>query len=399
MEKEVNIVSRDFYPDNAAVARISTELAQGLAKEFKVNVFAGNPFYYSNEKPKELQNPRIKIKRVWCPNFSKDRLVFRTISEATFAANSFLKLLFSKNRPTIITSLPFSVQVMALLLKKLRSQKFILINHEVMPELMAATKVLPKKSLLYRILYYLSRKIIDNSEFTVSIGCAMSELLRAKTKYPEKIRFIPNWANTKEVFPVPKEQNLFLKENRLQNRFVVSFSGNLGRYVDVETVLQAARQLENHRDIVFVFIGGGQKKQTVADFIEKNKSKNILLFDYLPTEQINYSLSSGDIGLVLMGKGTKGVVVQSKIYPLMAAGQPLIALTEEGNEIEKIINEAENGLIVRPGDANGLKNAVLKLKENSSMRKEFAKNSLKHIKKYDTNAVMKKYRSLVREVS
>jgi glycosyltransferase involved in cell wall biosynthesis len=396
MKKELNLLSRDFYPDNAAVARIATDLAKQFAKHYIVNVYAGKPFYYSSARAENLKNKNIRITRVWCPDFSKDNLLLRAITEAAFAANTLFKLLASKKKLNIVMSLPFSLQAVALLMKKIKRQKYILVNHEVMPELMAATNVLSRKNIFYKILHYVSKKIIDNSEYTVSIGRAMTKLLKSKTKYPEKIKYIPSWADS-IVKPVPRNKNSFLRQNHLTDKFIVSYSGNLGRYIDVETVLSAAKELESKKDIVFLFIGGGKKKELVLNYIKQNNSRNVMFFDYLPVSQINDSLNSGDISLVLMGKRTRGVVVPSKIYQCIAAGKPAIAVTEPGTEIERIIENLNSGLIVRPGDVNSFKNAVLKLRNNKQLLNKMAKNSLQPAKSFSVEKVAEHYLELVKE--
>jgi len=394
MVKEINILSRDFYPDNSAVARLLTELAEDLSKEFIINVFAGYPFYYSNNLPKDLKNRNIKIKRIWCTNFSKDNLFFRTINEIIFAVNIFFRVLFSKNRLNIIPSLPFILQLTVLLLNKIRNQEYILINYEVIPELLAAIDVVKKDSLKYKILYYLSGKVIDNSKFTISIGNCMTKLLNKKTKHPEKIRFIPNWADSRKIIPIPKDKNEFLIRNNLTDKFIVSFSGNLGRYTDIESVLKAAKELE---DVIFVFIGGGKKKEIVLEF--KNKLNNILFFDYLPAEEVKYSLNCGDIALVLMTKEAKGCVVPSKIYELMAAGKPLIIVSAEGTELENIIEKAKNGFIIRPKDYRSIKEAILRLKKDKQLLEEMGKNSRDYaVKNFEKKRITDKYLDILRKI-
>ena len=400
MNKEVNILSRDYYPDNSAVARLLTELSEDLSKEFKINVFAGHPFYYYNGKLKNIENNKIKVKRAWCPNLHKDNLFKRTINELFLSLNVFSRLCFSKNKLNIVTSLPFPLQLTALLLNKIRKHKYILITYETMPELMAATHLMDKKSLRYKILHYLSKKVIDNSSLTVSIGSCMTELLKNKTKYPEKIRFIPNWADIERVVPIPKEENYFLLRKHIADKFIISFSGNLGRYVDVNSVLKVAKELRKDKEIAFVFIGNGKKQTKVFDFKKKCALENIHIFDYLPREEVNYSLNSGDVALVLMDKGTKGVLVPSKVYELMAAARSLIVITEKDTELEKIVNNAKNGFVIRPGDSKSLKKAIVELKTNRKLHEQMGRNSRNYVvKNFSRKNITEKYAKIIKEIA
>jgi glycosyltransferase involved in cell wall biosynthesis len=400
MRKEVNFLSRDYYPDNSAVSRLITELTEYLSKDIKVNVFAGYPFYYCGQKTRKNTIKNLNIKRIWCPNLSKDNLFFRAFTEFFFTSNIFLKVLFAKKKMNIVNSLPFGLQLVALLLKIIRNQNYILINYETFPELAFHSGIINKKSLKYKALDYLNKKVIDNSEYTIAIGRCMQKKLENKTKFPEKIKFIPNWADTKKIRPIPKKQNKFLFKNEISDKFIVSFSGNLGRYIEVDSVLNTAKALQKNKDILFLFIGNGRKRKKIEEFKIKNNLNNIQIFDYLPYEQKCFSLSSGDIALILMNKGTKGVVVPSKTYELMSAGKPLIAVTEPGTEIEKIIKEAKNGYVINPGDSDSLKKSILNLYRDQNRAKLMGEISRKFvIGNFKKNLITQKYLSLIQEKS
>ena len=177
-------------------------------------------------------------------------------------------------------------------------------------------------------------------------------------------------------------------------KFIVSFSGNLGRYVDLNSLLNVIYELRDDK-LLFLFIGGGKRKKELCDFVRNKNIKNVKIFDYLNVDRINESLNSGDISLILMDKGMKGIVVPSKTYELMAAGKPIIAISPKGTDVEKVILSAKNGFVVRLGDTKELKKVILILKKNKEMIRKLSRNSLKNSKKYDIQKIIKKYLELI----
>ncbi len=356
----MNILTRDFFPDYSAVAKKMTGLAEDLtAAGIDVQVYTANPQYYCREKPEKRRN----IRRVLCTSFDKDNLLLRAINEVSFGISIFAILLFSKKKMNIIPSLPFSLQLSALLLRKIRNQDYIIINYEIMPELMCSSGLMSYDGPFFRMLNKIAKKVLDNARCIITLTASMSKKLESKVR--KKIVTIPNWTDTDVYYPIKRKENEFLRRNKLSDSFVVSYSGNFGRYMDFDTVLKAAELLPQIR---FLFIGNGAQKGRIT------KADNIFYHDYLPNSRINESLNSGNIALVLTNQKDDDYVMPSKILDLMAAGRPIVAVSRN-SEIKKIIARSRNGFVVNPGEPDSLKRAILALKNDKKLQKEMGKNS------------------------
>ncbi|MBA7585452.1 hypothetical protein ES708_27434 [subsurface metagenome] len=91
------------------------------------------------------------------------------------------------------------------------------------------------------------------------------------------------------------------------------------------------------------------------------------------------------------------MAVPSKIYGILAAGVPVIALVPEQSEIAYIIREENCGYVIDPCDVDGLINAVLELKSNEKLRKEMGINGRKAFEqKYTTKIIAEKYKLLIK---
>lgn len=145
----------------------------------------------------------------------------------------------------------------------------------------------------------------------------------------ERISVIHNWVDASAIHPVPSEDNPLRKEWDLEGKFVVGYSGNLGRAHEFETILGAAVQRQSHKDIVFLFIGGGAQTHKARLASEAHGLTNILFKPYQPREALSFSLGVSDIHLVVLQPSMEGLIVPSKYYGIVTAGKPVIFI---GNE-------------------------------------------------------------------
>ena len=133
--------------------------------------------------------------------------------------------------------------------------------------------------------------------------------------------------------------------------YTVGYSGNLGRAHEVETILAAMQMLP---DVRFVFTGGGAQLARV----KREAGPNVEFRAYVPREKLGESLSSVDAHLVSLKPSLEGLIVPSKLYGIMAVGRPVIFIGARDGEVARIIRDLRCGLVVEPGDAEGLARAI-----------------------------------------
>src|SRR5947208_9731369 len=93
----------------------------------------------------------------------------------------------------------------------------------------------------------------------VVVGERMAETIRSRGIAADRLRIIPNWCDDEVIRPSEDAGRRLRREWGLEGRFVVGYSGNLGRGHEFDTVLAAAGQLRDEAGVVVVFIGGGHK--------------------------------------------------------------------------------------------------------------------------------------------
>jgi glycosyltransferase involved in cell wall biosynthesis len=183
----------------------------------------------------------------------------------------------------------------------------------------------------------------------------MQETLRNRLKnknVPNNI-FINNWINEKEIYPLASTNEkvaAFKQKYRLNDKFVIMYSGNIGLYYDLENLMTVIEKFKKNKDIVFAFVGAGTVKDKLVNYVNKHKIDNVAFIPYQSKEDLIYSLNACDVQWCISAKGIKGVSVPSKLYGIMAVGKPVIGVMEEGAEARLIMEETQCGLVCEPGD-------------------------------------------------
>ncbi len=182
----------------------------------------------------------------------------------------------------------------------------------------------------------------------------------AKGVPPGKIEVIPNFADTGLIRPLPR-RNAFSAAHGLDDRFVVLFAGNIGLSQGLEHVLEAARRLAGHPEILFLIVGAGAAKPGLVDLAARLGLPNVRFLPFQPYQDIPEMYAASDAGLVPLKRGFTGESVPSKVLSILAAARPLIASVDEGSETWRLAREAGCGLCVPPEDPAALTGAVLDL--------------------------------------
>ena len=135
----------------------------------------------------------------------------------------------------------------------------------------------------------------------------------------------------------------------------------MGASHDIDSMLAAAKILQNDRKILFIFIGDGDKQSDVKSFIQENKLVNILLFPFQAESNIKNTLPVADISLVSLDEGMEDLMVPSKSFYYLAAGSALIAIANQDSELSDLLSQHNCGLLVSPGKPLKLAEAIKRL--------------------------------------
>jgi glycosyltransferase involved in cell wall biosynthesis len=209
-----------------------------------------------------------------------------------------------------------------------------------------------------RLINGLTRKLYLSVEQIITLGRDMRKLVGDKLVHSTRpVAVIPNWGNVFAVNPIPRAVNHLLRELKLDDKFVIQYSGNIGRTHGLEDILKAALRLKND-SVHILIIGSGVKRNSLELAIQKEGLNNITILPRVPRDKLGESLNACDVALISFVAGMAGISVPSRMYNVMAAGKPIIAITEGNSELALVVKEEHIGWVVPPGDIDKLLDAI-----------------------------------------
>ncbi|UCG28697.1 MAG: glycosyltransferase family 4 protein [Bacteroidales bacterium] len=392
------LISQVFYPDEVSTANLFTNLCAVLVEEqVDVEVWCAQPSYtHRGKQPRKTVHKGISILFLPSTGFPKTSFTGRLINYLTFAMSVAWKLLFSKDKTPVFThTTPPSLGIMISFLCSLRRRNFNYILLDIFPDGLIRLGKVSAQNVFIRIWKKLKIASLKRSSRIIVIGRDMKQWLASV--YHDGIYKTVNislWQDENLIQPASLDSSSIVRDYQLTNRFIVQYSGNMGLWNEMETIGKAVKR--NPDGITFVFVGGGMRRSELLRNFSEEEQTNVLFFPFQPNEKLSVMLTSCHVGLVSMKKGLEGIAVPSKIFGIMAAGIPVIALVPEESEIACIIREENCGLVVDPNDVDGLIHAIDTLKLNEKRRIEMGMNGrIAFEKKYTTRIIAQEYKSLI----
>ena len=403
----VLVLSQLFYPEVLAAGKIMTELCEKLVDMgMDVEVMCG-PLTVLDRKtyvPKYTEHHGIRINRVLGTRFPQIKLSGRIINEISYSFSVFFKLIrdTSKRPVLVLTHPPFPAPTCAFLQKIGRGKLYIYLILDVYPDTAVKLGLIKERGFIDRLWESVNIFTYKHASSILVTGRCMEEVIRKKVgaSLPDKIHTIHMWSDDNLIQPVPRADNPFIRKWSLEEKFVVLYSGNMGMYHDLETVMETARILKGYKDIVFLFIGEGLKKPLMKEFARRHELTNCEFLPYVEREDLKFSLSCAHVGLVSLDRGHEGLSVPGKTYSIMAAGVPVIAVMSPTAEIARIIHEEECGIVVEPSHPEELEKAILTLYNNHQKLGIMGKNARRAIDtKYNLESAAKVFYKMISDIN
>ena len=184
---------------------------------------------------------------------------------------------------------------------------------------------LSETSFVYRIWRRINQKVFARANQIITLSEGMKEQLRDYVD-TKKVKVVSVWSASDAFMPIAKESNLFLKTHNWIDKFIILYSGNMGIGHKLEVLIDVAKQLEEKKEILFLFVGEGTKKNTLIDLANKNELRNIHFLTWQDVATLPYSLAAGDIAVVALEPEATHSSVPSKTFNYMAVGATILAI-------------------------------------------------------------------------
>jgi len=378
---KIIFVNRFFYPDQSATSQILTDLAFFLAEEsHDVHVITGRYFVagkVTQLRRMEIVN-KVTVHRVGRLAVQSPGLVSRSLNFMSFYWLGAIQLIkhAADHCIVVVETDPPLLSIWAWWLLRTRQVRIINWLQDVYPEVAVRFGVRFTRGRVGDFLVRLRDRSLRNAAANVVLGFRMAEYIESRGVPRASIRLIPNWVDDRAIHPVEPGQNPLRERWGLGNKFVVGYSGNLGRVHEFETVVAAAERLRGRQDLCFLFIGGGFLYSRLKGAIGRRGLDKLAIFmPYQDQSELANSLSVPDVHWVSLRPEFEGLSVPSKFYGIAAAGRGTIAITSADGEIARLVATHKCGAIITPGDGAALADLLKMMIADPALGSEWGRNA------------------------
>lgn len=334
-------------------------------------VFAGyTNRWYSVEDMGSIRVVRVKTYITANTGFAK-----RTLDYMSFMVSGFLAGLFQQRPDVIIgTSPQFFTVCGAWMLSVFRWRPFVFELRDLWPASIKAVGAM-KESRLIRMLERLEMFLYRRAAVIVSVTNSFKRELIERGIDRDKIEVVINGVDLERYSPRPKDHAL-VQRLGLEGRFVVGYIGTHGMAHALHRVLEAAERLREHRDIVFLLVGSGARREALVQQAQEMQLQNVIFLPRQAKEDMPAVWSVCDVSLIqLKDDPLFESVIPSKIFESMGMGLPII-LSLPAGEATELVEAAGAGVVIPPEQPGVLAETVLHLHQNRDALKALADASL-----------------------
>jgi colanic acid biosynthesis glycosyl transferase WcaI len=397
-------VSQYFPPEMGAPAARAAELSKHWVQQgHEVSVLTGFPNHPTGvvlpayrKKLRRLvareQCDGVDVIRTWLLPFPNRRTYERMLNYSSFCVSAASTGLFLSRPDVVIATSPqLLVGLSGWWLAHCKRVPFVFEVRDLWPESLAAVGAGKENSILHRSLSKIAGFLYRQCDRIVVVTPAFEDHLVKYWHMPrEKISVVENGVETQQF--APQSATELRRELGVQEKFVVSYIGTMGMAHGLETILDAAAQLQHHSaEIVFLMVGEGAEKDRITALARQCGLNNVLFIDQQAREQVPAYISASDVCLVPLRKNELfKTVIPTKMLEFMSCARPVI-LGVDG-QARGIVEEARAGLAIEPENSAALANAICYLAANREIAREMGWSGREHIvRKFSRRHTAEKY--------
>jgi colanic acid biosynthesis glycosyl transferase WcaI len=393
------LLLNEYYPpDTSATAKMAQVVAETLAERHQVTVVSGRPSYDPEEHypyallRRDVRN-RVVIERVGSTAYPRHQMRRRVSNYLTYLALAVPRALAI--RPDLVLAMtdPPVAGIAGAFVARLARRPFVYNIRDLYPDMAIGGEIVRPSRWVERW-EKMHRRALRRATRVIVLGDDMRERILAKGVAAERVVVVRDGALFSRSLPAGDDP--VVEEIRCGFPFVALHAGNLGFYGAWSTLLGAAEILRSE-NVGLVFIGDGANRQALE--AEAAKCSNVRFLPFRPAEQVPHVMMAGDVHIVTVRRGLEGVVVPSKIYGILAAGRPVLALADSRSDAARIVAESGCGLAADPDDPAEAARAILDLRQDPARLAEMGRRAREAARKYARVNELQRFVSAVEEAA
>lgn len=356
----------NYSPELTGIGKYSGEMARWLANHgHEVRVVTAPPYYpdwkvranFSNWSYGHSVEDGVSVTR--CPLYvpAKPSALKRMLHLASFSVSSSLALVgqlrWKPERVVLVVPTLFCAP-QALLLAKICGAKSVLHVQDYEVDALFGLGI-ARGGALKRLAFAAERAILRAFDRVSTISSGMLQRARQKGVHDKALRFFPNWSETARFQNMSRSPALLARLGVDPAKRVLLYSGNIGEKQGLESVIEAAEQLRERSDLLFLIVGEGAGKARLVEMVARKRLNNVLFAPLQPYEDLPDLLASADCHLVIQKRGAADAVLPSKLTNILAVGGNAVITADPDTTLELLcVQYSGIAALVEPESAEAL---------------------------------------------
>jgi glycosyltransferase involved in cell wall biosynthesis len=202
----------------------------------------------------------------------------------------------------------------------------------------------------------------------------------------KQVKLVPNGSDSSMFNPAISGEEFRCKHGVVA-KFVVLYAGAHGISNDLGVLLEAAKQLGDLPEIVFIFLGDGKEKPALVRRAKEMGLTNVIFLPPVAKSEMPYAVAAADACVAILKPiPLYKTVYPNKVFDYMAAGKPVILAIE--GVIREVIDTAQAGLAVSPGDSHSMAQAVRELAGRPEDARRMGLSGRAYVEKHFDRAIL-----------
>jgi len=372
-------------------------VAEALSVSHEVTVLCGRPSYDPTERRSwrlyqtEIAG-RVRIVRVGSTDFPRLDMKKRVVNYLSYVALVIPRALFVRcNSVVAMTDPPFQ-GIVGAMVALLKGRPYAYNIRDLYPD-MAVGGSIVEPGWFSGVWEKLHRWALRRAKRVIVLGEDMRARIIGKGVEPARVLVVRD--GTETLSPnstVPARDPEVIRAIRGSFSFVLVHAGNLGFYGAWNTLVTAVRSLAKE-GVGLVFVGDGAQRSQIE--AAAAGSGNIRFLEFFPASKIPSVLEAADAHVITVKRGLEGVVVPSKMYGILAAGKPIVAVAPEETDVVSLGVQRGFAIAADPDRPAQVASAVWELASDPAKLKAMGEAARAAAPDYDRGKELQKFVEII----
>lgn len=317
-----------YPPDTSATAKMAKTVVKALAAKHEVTILCGRPSYDPTERRdwhlyQSEQSGKVRVIRVGSTDFPRVQMKKRILNYLSYVFLVLPRALVAPCDVVLAMTDPPFEGIVGAFVAMLKNKPYVYNIRDMYPD-MAVGGAIVKPGLMARVWEKAHRWALRRATRVVVLGEDMRNRILAKGVNPAHVVVVRDGAELAREGAVANElDQAVIEKIRGGSKFVLLHAGNLGFYGAWDTLVEGARRVAD-QGVELVFVGDGAERARLEASCAG--VSNVRFLPFFPGSKIPSVLAAADAHVITVKRGLEGVVVPSKMYGILAAGKPIVAL-------------------------------------------------------------------------